>query len=197
MKTNGNFTNEFKKMPDHGSWRAMWERCTNTKYRKYNLYGGRGITVCDRWKSFQNFIDDMGYKPDKKYSIERKDSNANYCPENCLWATQKEQMRNTSKNKFLTFNGITKCVSEWCEELGITISAVVNRLEHGWIIERTLSTPVRKIINRKMEINGEIINIKELSRQTGIKYSTILQRLSKNWPIEKILSNKNFCCSQS
>lgn len=95
-KNNGNYRHggylEFKK--EYNSWRAMKERCDNKKYHAYNRYGGRGIRYCERWKDFANFLHDMGRKPTPKHSLDRIDNDGDYCPENCRWATQTEQVRN-------------------------------------------------------------------------------------------------------
>lgn len=97
-------------------WSAMKGRCNNPNDKKFADYGGRGIRVCDRWKSFENFLEDMGEAPDGM-SIDRVDNNGHYSPENCRWATQKEQARNTRRNIFLTINGETLCAMEWSEKL--------------------------------------------------------------------------------
>ena|SRR5208283_2435701 len=86
--------------PTHLVWSAMWQRCTNPDNPKWQEYGGRGITVCERWKEFKNFLEDMGPRPagmqGKRalYSIERMDNDGNYEPGNCKWATAKEQRAN-------------------------------------------------------------------------------------------------------
>lgn len=81
-------------IPEYNSWRGMIERCTNPNHDKYKNYGGRGITVCDRWRNFKNFYEDMGVRTSDKHSLDRIDTDGNYCPENCKWSDQVEQCRN-------------------------------------------------------------------------------------------------------
>jgi hypothetical protein len=80
--------------PEYRSWYALRGRCTNPKNTRYGDWGGRGIRVCDRWRSFDNFLADMGRKPSPEYSIERRDNDGHYEPSNCYWATRKEQRAN-------------------------------------------------------------------------------------------------------
>lgn len=99
---------------EHKSWSGMIQRCYNIKNKKYYRYGGRGITVCDRWlKSFENFYKDMGDKPSSEYSLDRIDNNGNYEPYNCRWATQKQQANNRSNNRYICYMGINETVGYW------------------------------------------------------------------------------------
>jgi hypothetical protein len=101
-------------------WNGMKSRCNNKKACGYNLYGGRGIKVCDEWNNFVKFWDDMkdGYK--NSLTIDRIDNDGNYCKENCRWATYKEQNNNKRNNKTFKINGLVKSVKQWCDFYGKT-----------------------------------------------------------------------------
>lgn len=128
--------------PEHNAWRAMKGRCYNKNNQRYEYYGGRGIIVCDRWiNSFENFYEDMGPRPSKNHSIDRKNNNGNYEPSNCHWATAIKQLRNRNSVKIIQYNGESKCVSEWAEMLNIPRRTLHNRLFRlHWSIERALTT---------------------------------------------------------
>jgi hypothetical protein len=134
---------------EYSTWISMRQRCSDANSPSYERYGGRGISVCERWLSYDSFLEDMGRKPSPEYSIERIDNSGNYEPSNCKWATVKEQVRNRRSNRMLTFNGITKCLIEWSEETGINRGALEARLKRGWSIEKSLTTPVRHMKSSK------------------------------------------------
>lgn len=123
-------------------WSLMKSRCSNPKDNNFKRYGGRGISVCKRWDRFENFLHDMGEKPNGK-QIDRINNNGNYDPGNCRWATRKQQTRNTRRNIFMTFRGTTACLSELCEKFKMGYHTVYARLGMGWSVESALSTPVR------------------------------------------------------
>jgi hypothetical protein len=116
----------------------MLQRCTNPKCRSYRIYGARGITVCERWKTFENFFSDIGERPTPKHQIERKDNNGNYEPSNCTWATKKEQANNRRTNRNLTVAGTTMCVKAWSKVVGVSEKTIRRRLKGGWSVEETL-----------------------------------------------------------
>lgn len=118
-------------------WASMMARCFNPNAFSYKDYGGRGITVCERWQSFTKFQEDMGDRA-KGLTLERKENDGNYEPDNCCWASRKDQARNTRRNRNLTVNGETKTLAEWCEKLRINSSQVIRLLKNGWLMSELL-----------------------------------------------------------
>lgn len=110
-------------------WQMMRQRCTNPNQGSYESYGGRGISVCERWESsFENFIADMGEAPSKTHSLDRIDNNGPYSPENCRWATPLQQGANKRNNRRLEHDDKSMTVKEWCRELKLPKSTLLNRL---------------------------------------------------------------------
>jgi hypothetical protein len=124
---------------EYSSWENMHARC-NQKHN-HPGHGGRGIIVCARWADFEIFLADMGPKPSRKHSIERKNNNGNYEPDNCVWATDLEQQRNKSNSQMVSFNGRTQCVAAWAVELNLHKRTLHNRIARGWPIERAFTKP--------------------------------------------------------
>ena len=123
------------KTPMYKVWLGIKQRCYNKKAKFYHCYGGRGIKMCDRWlgeHGFENFLSDMGERPSPKHSIDRIDVNGDYTPENCRWATQKEQCNNQRKNIRLEHGGISHSIGEWAAIYGISRVKALNRYNHGY-----------------------------------------------------------------
>lgn len=126
-----------KQHPLYNTWRTMRQRCFRKTYKNYSSYGGRGITICERWDEFWAFVEDMGDKPDGT-SLERIDNDKGYSKENCRWATFAEQNRNTRNSRFIEFGGKRMCVIDWTRELGLSIGTIHHRLKRGLPIEQVL-----------------------------------------------------------
>lgn len=122
--------------PTYETWRNMKNRCGNKSLKNY---GANGVTVCDRWlNSFDNFLADMGERPSKRHSLDRKDGTKGYEPGNCRWATRVQQNRNTSRNRYITVAGKKMCVSEAAALAGMPGHRLLWRLNHGWPVERAM-----------------------------------------------------------
>lgn len=129
----------------YSSWRAMIKRCEYPLTHDYCRYGGSGITVCDRWHSFSNFLEDMGPRPDDKPTIDRIDSRLGYFKENCRWASWKTQENNRpTVVRMLTLYGKTQCLTDWAKEYHINKGTIVQRLNKGMSVEEAITTPPRK-----------------------------------------------------
>jgi hypothetical protein len=126
--------------PEYVAWQRMNDRCNNPNSEDFPDYGGNGVTICERWKSFENFYADMGPKPSASHSVDRRDGSKGYSPENCRWATPKEQSRNRpSFIRQITFNGETLCLTDWAAKIGISVSGLHGRLAKGWSLEKALT----------------------------------------------------------
>ena len=125
-------------LPEYSVWKAMVYRCTLQKNPFWKHYGGRGIAVSNEWlgpRGYENFIKDMGYRPTPKHTIERKDNDGNYCPDNCCWATRTEQNHNTRRQRQIVFNGQEVRFDDWAE-------AILDRMRSGWSPESIMNTPL-------------------------------------------------------
>ena len=132
-----------KREPLYGVWAGILRRCNNPHDGTYERYGARGIRVCERWLSYENFKADMGPTYRRGLSIERNDNNGNYQPENCRWATRKEQCRNRRSSFFIEYRGERRTVVEWGEILGVRWARIHARIKAGWPVERAMTQPPR------------------------------------------------------
>jgi len=131
--------------PEYQCWSGMIQRCLNPRCREFKYYGGRGITVCDRWleaQGFPNFLADVGPQPFKRASVHRVDNDGDYTPGNVVWADPKTQLRNTRANRLLTHAGRTMVLVAWAEEIGMKRVTLSQRLFKGWSVEDALTRPV-------------------------------------------------------
>jgi hypothetical protein len=132
--------------PVYKVWHAMLTRCRSPKDPAYRDYGGRGITVCVRWRDFAAFRADMGPRP-RGGTLERIDVNGDYEPTNCRWASPREQANNRRTNRTLTLRGRSMTVAQWARELGASKTGLLHRLKAGWSVEETLTTPFDRSLN--------------------------------------------------
>lgn len=127
------------------TWLGIKDRCFNPKSNKYYLYGGRGITIFDRWiDSFEIFWEYVGNPPTPRHTIDRIDGNKGYEPHNVRWSTYTEQNNNRSNNVFITYKETTQTIGQWAKQLNINYSLLQKRIQVGWEVEKALFTPSRK-----------------------------------------------------
>lgn len=125
-------------------WASMMNRCNNPNCYEYDIYGGRGITVCEEWKKLENFAKwaySNGYKESAEFgecTIDRIDNNKGYSPDNCRWATAKEQGNNKRNNHFIEYNGKRQTIAQWADELGINRGTLMSRIKNRWPLEKAL-----------------------------------------------------------
>lgn len=173
---------------EYGIWTDMKTRCYNKNATSFKDYGGRGIEVCERWRrSFSAFFLDMGHRPTDSHSIERKDVNGNYCPENCIWATDIEQ----ANNKRTTVRAFGEPISNLVLSSGIKHATLYRRVKQGSGKFNALGVQALTL-----QLNGKTKTVAEWSKETGIKATTITMRVTKyGWPTERALTEGATRCA--
>lgn len=167
-------------------WVEMRRRCRAENRPAYANYGGRGIAVCAEWQDYEQFAQwalHNGYSDD--LTIERKNVNAGYSPENCTWITRGEQARNRRNNRKLTCGGQTKTAAEWAREAGMEKHTVLNRVRNGMTVSEAISKPSAQ---RKHLVFGENLSYEEMGRKFGIRASTIKARVKAGMSVEAAVS---------
>ena len=163
--------------------KGMISRTSNKNDNRYNLYGSRGITVCEEWKnnpkSFFDWALSNGYK--KGLSIDRIDNDGDYCPENCRWVTQKEQTRNTRRNNKFNVGNKKMCITDIAKNLGFKHQvAINNRIKRGWSIEKAITIPCgEENKNHWFLLNGEKVCLREVGRRTGFHVFNYYARIKR------------------
>lgn len=176
-----------RRTPEYRTWTHIKSRCLNSNVPEFKHYGGRGVSICDRWReSYEAFLEDMGRRPPGKHSIDRIDVNGDYEPGNCRWATHIEQGNNKRCNRLIEINGETKTMAQWADFAGISRETMLKRVKKGF-------TGSDLIAESKdpdtFTLNGVTATIPEWSEITGIKRATLYWRLnSQQWDIEKALT---------
>lgn len=170
-------------------WCNMKARCLNPRAVEYPQYGGRGIRVCERWLSFENFLADMG-EPPENMSLDRIDNDGDYCPANCRWADNRTQMTNRSDNHFIDWQGERLTIVEWEERFEMPKGRLRRRIHLGMPVERAMQpTTMRPGLKGKRLITwrGETLSVGEWERRLGMPKNRLRQRLYVGWPLERAM----------
>jgi hypothetical protein len=168
-------------------YQNLLQRCYNEKSTFYTNYGARGIKVCKRWESFDNFLADMGEVPDG-YQLDRINNDGDYEPGNVRWATPKDNARNRSSNVEITYNGKTQCIAAWEEELGFKYGTLWNRLNtYKWPVEKAMTEPVKNTSREPITFNGKTQSLAKHAKDHGLGATTVTNRISNGWTVEEAL----------
>ncbi len=180
-----NTTHGMSRSKEYKVWASMIQRCTNPSSTGYENYGERGISVCERWLKFENFISDMGAKPSMLHSIERIDNNVGYCPDNCCWASREAQDANKRNTRLIKTKKGLQPVFIAAIENNLPARVIRNRIRAGWEESKIINTPVhRRILMTPM---GEM-RLSDAARSYGIAKHVLHLRLSRGWSVEKSLT---------
>ena len=185
---------ELPKKEDHrlySTWKSMKSRCNNPNVWCYYLYGGRGIKICDRWNNFDLFIEDMGDSFIEGLTLDRIDSNGNYCPENCRWATKEEQSNNKQDSLNLLFEGGYYTEAQLARKTGINRTTIQQRRRNGWTVEEMVygKSSVEKY--RNVEYNGIVYkSLKDIADAFNINRDTFRYRIRNGWALDEAINGK-------
>jgi hypothetical protein len=166
----------------------MKGRCHNPRNKRFELYGARGIKVCERWRnSYLAFITDMGRRPTEgRWMIERVNNDADYCPENCIWSTVEVQLRNKRNNRYYEHDGKRLILADWAKFLGLPKAMLRTRLGLGWSFEQAISRPsgLRRNISI-VTVRGKTLPFAQMARMYDIDPRTVRSRMRRGWDVER------------
>lgn len=173
--------------PEYVTWVNMRRRCYAKTSTKFSAYGGRGIRVCSRWDSFENFLADMGPRPSPQHSLDRINNDGNYEPGNCRWATAHQQSRNTRTNRWLTFRGKRKTLGDWAQDIGITKAGLHRRLRVGIPLKKALATrSLQK--HRLLSLQGVTMPLAQWATRLGMSRQALYVRIKAGWSVKRALT---------
>ncbi|MDB4312190.1 hypothetical protein N9937_02045 [bacterium] len=171
-----------KRHPLWAVWHGMKQRCSNKNRSDYKYYGGKGVNVCDEWQSLSGFVASVGERPSKNHTIDRIDPAGDYCPDNCRWATKKEQALNSSH--CIVIEG--KSLSDWARELGVGIACASKRYaKYG---REGLE---KSFVPGGIRFNGEMKTIKDWAAFVGISPSALSKRIEL-WGVDRALTTPKY-----
>lgn len=171
---------------EYNSWYSMHQRCLNPEKDNYASYGGAGISICERWiNSFDNFIDDMGFRP-KGTTLDRIDSAGNYEPSNCKWSTYSEQTINTNRTFWVDDNGKKICLNYFAKKYGIPSTTIKYRIEKGESIEQAKRKPDANLVYN-VEYKGVVYGLRSICREFGLPKTTLARKRSQGMTIKQAL----------
>lgn len=183
----GLFRNGAEAPREYWIWVGMKQRCENPNNWAFKWYGGRGIKVCDRWQEVENFLADMGPRPTNKHGIDRIETDGDYAPGNCRWATAVEQANN--RRNGINIDGMS--VAQIARTLGMSYSGVYTRLNRGWapeeIAARAKSDGHSRRSNRFLAVGSELKTLSEWASISGLSIQAISWRLKSGWAPEKAI----------
>lgn len=175
-----------------GTWAFMMRRCYDESFAYFADYGGRGITVCERWHDFRNFAEDMAPRPEG-LTLDRENNDLGYSKENCRWANAQQQAANRRNSIHLTIDGETRIVAEWARISGVHPQTIVNRHRSGYsdrdaVFGKDARFSENSNSRKRYDLNGEQLTVAQLAKRAGLPDQVVRQRVKYGWPIGEVMS---------